>query len=181
MASGSICKRPRCCEGRNPDGEDLHIPQHLCPACSIRPVVRDRVVIGELISPSFQSYNLIRHLGERGARLHWPTAYILGAHSFRRSAARASMSAGGSYACRPVARERCAVLPRPRRVCTPTYDGHSYRRFGRRTFLALCPLLPSPLPDQGVARRPSASDVRPRGAFGGWSELWAEVHLNMLV
>ena len=64
MASGSILKRSCCCQGRDRGDEDLHIPQLLCPVCSIWPVVRDRVVVGELIFPSPQSRSLIRHLRE---------------------------------------------------------------------------------------------------------------------
>ena len=96
MASGSVLKRSRCCEGRNPDGEDLHIPQLLCPVCPIWPVVRDRVVVGWLIFPS--SHVTSGHLGGRGARLHCLTAEKLCTHSFRRGAARELMSAGGTYA-----------------------------------------------------------------------------------
>ena len=98
MAPGSILKRSCCCEGRDPDGEDLHIPQLLCPVRSIWPVVCDRVVAGELIFPSFQLRNVLRHLRERGARLNWPAADILGTHLFTHCAARALMSSGGTYA-----------------------------------------------------------------------------------
>ena len=103
MASGSILKCLCCCEGRNPGDEDLHAPQLLCPVCSIWPIVRDRVDVGELMFPFFQSRNLTRHLRERGARCslltpHWPAAHKLGTHSFRRGAARALMPGGGSDA-----------------------------------------------------------------------------------
>ena len=72
MASGSILKRSCCCQGRDRGDEDLHIPQLLCPVCSIWPVVRHRVVVGEFIAPSLQSRNLVRHRRERGASLNWP-------------------------------------------------------------------------------------------------------------
>ena len=98
MASGSILKRSWCREGQNPDDEDLHIPQLFCPVCSIWPVVRDRVVAGELIFPSIQTCNLIRHLRERGASLKWPPTDKLSTNSLRRGAARALISAGGTYA-----------------------------------------------------------------------------------
>ena len=87
VASVVILKRSFCCEGRDPHGEDLHIPQLLCPLRPNWPVVRGRVLVGGLISPSFQSPNLIRHLRSRGANLNWPPADKLGTHSLRRGAA----------------------------------------------------------------------------------------------
>ena len=98
MSSGAILRRSCCCEGFNPDGDELHIPQLLCPVCSIWPVVRDRVVVGDLIFPSLQSVNLIRHLRSRGTQLRWPAAEKLGTHSLRRGAARALVAAGGTFA-----------------------------------------------------------------------------------
>ena len=58
---------------------------------------RDWAVVGEPIFPSFQSRNLLRRLREGGARLNWPLADKLGTHSFRRGAARALMSAVGTW------------------------------------------------------------------------------------
>ena len=52
VASGAILTRSCRCEGRDPEGEDLDVPQLLCPVCSVRPIVRGRVVAGELIFPS---------------------------------------------------------------------------------------------------------------------------------
>ena len=69
MASGAILKRSFCSQGYDPKGVDLHIFEPLCPVCSIWPVVRGRVVVGDLIFPSFQLRNLIRRLRSRGARL----------------------------------------------------------------------------------------------------------------
>ena len=98
MASGSILKRPLCCERHDPASEDLHIPQLLCPVRPIWPAVRDRMVAGQPIFPALQSRNLFRHRRERGASLNWPAANKLGTQSFRRGVARALISAGGAYA-----------------------------------------------------------------------------------
>ena len=55
-------------------------------------------MVGDLIFPSFQSVNLIRHLRSRGTQLRWPAAEKLGTHSLRRGAARALVAAGGTFA-----------------------------------------------------------------------------------
>ena len=54
MASGAIRKRSCCREGYDPQSRDLHISQLLRPVCSIWPVVRGRVLVGELLSAAFQ-------------------------------------------------------------------------------------------------------------------------------
>ena len=55
-------------------------------------------MVGELISPSLQSSNLIRNPRSRGAILNWPAAAGIGARSFRRGAAGALVFAGGTSA-----------------------------------------------------------------------------------
>ena len=61
-ASGAILTRSSCCEGHDPDGGGLRVPQLLCPVFSAWPIVREHVVVGDLISRFFQSPNLIRRL-----------------------------------------------------------------------------------------------------------------------
>ena len=95
MAPGAILRRPLCCNGRDPQGEDLHVPRPLCPVCSVWPGVRGRAVAGELIFPSSLSSALVRHLRSRGNGLKWPAADEPGTHSFRRGAARSTTSAVG--------------------------------------------------------------------------------------
>ena len=98
MASGAFLRRSSCCGARDPVGEDFHMPKLLCPAFSVRPVVRGRVVVGELMFPFAQLPNIIRRLRSWGAILNWPAADKPGEHSTRRVAARALMSAGGTFA-----------------------------------------------------------------------------------
>ena len=171
MASGSILKRSCCCEGRDPAGEDLHVPQFLRPVCSICPVVRDRVLVGELVVPSLKSRNLIRHLRGRGASLNWPAAEKLGAHLFRRGAARALISARGTYAQLLRARQWRGDAVRfyldlgedERRAMAGILIEGSEDEPSQLSVLCL----PPPPPCPGVARRPSAPGVRPRRrAFG---------------
>ena len=51
MASGAIFTRARFCENNDSQGEYPHIPRLLCLVCSIWALVRERVVVGDLISP----------------------------------------------------------------------------------------------------------------------------------
>ena len=62
MAPVAILVRSRRREGHDPQGEDSHVPQLLCPTSPSRPILRERVVAGELISPSAQSRHIIRPL-----------------------------------------------------------------------------------------------------------------------
>ena len=62
MASGAILTRSSCCEGHDPDGGRLRIPQLLCTVFSAWPIVRNRGVVGGLIFPSFQAPSLIGQL-----------------------------------------------------------------------------------------------------------------------
>ena len=72
------------------------MPKLLCPVCSIWPIFRERVVVGQLISRSSQPSNFIRHLTSGGASINWPAADRFGTHS-RRGAAWALVSAGGTF------------------------------------------------------------------------------------
>ena len=68
MASEAILTRSCCCEGYGPSpDEDLRIPHLFHLVCSIRPIFRERVVLGGLASPSFQTSNLIRQSRSIGA------------------------------------------------------------------------------------------------------------------
>ena len=62
MAPVAILVRSRRHEGQDPKGEDSHVPQLLCPTSPSRPILRERVVAGELISPPAQSRHIIRPL-----------------------------------------------------------------------------------------------------------------------
>ena len=80
MASGSILRRSCCCGGRDPRGEDLHVTKLLRLVGSIWPGVRERELVGELVSPPIQSSNLIRLQKSKGVSLNWPSADNLGTH-----------------------------------------------------------------------------------------------------
>ena len=97
MASGAFLNRPCCCDGHDSPIDDFHVPQLLFPACPVRPVVRERVVVEKLISPSFRPPNLIRHPSSRGASPNWAAADKLATHSLRRGAVRSGMPAGGTF------------------------------------------------------------------------------------
>ena len=96
MAPGAILTRFCCCGGHDPQGKDLRVPQLLCLVCSVWPIVRERVVVGEPIG--YQLPNLTWLLGSIGARFNWPAADELGTHPLRFVAARALMTAGGTFA-----------------------------------------------------------------------------------
>ena len=51
MAPGAILERPCCCGGRDLPGEDLHVPQLLCPVFPVWPSVRELVVVGNSFPP----------------------------------------------------------------------------------------------------------------------------------
>ena len=97
MSSGAILSRGCCCESYAPNGDGAHIPQLLCPTCPIWPTVRARVTVGELVFPSLQSSNLVRMMRSIRESLHRSNADKLRTHSIRRVAARALMSAGGTF------------------------------------------------------------------------------------
>ena len=89
MSSGALPSRGCCRESYAPNGDEMHIPQLFCPACSIWPIVRARVIVGELVFPSLQSSNLIGMMRSIRESLHGSNAVKLGTHSIRRGAARA--------------------------------------------------------------------------------------------
>ena len=68
------------CGGRDPRGEDLHVTKLLRLVGSIWPGVRERELVGELVSPPIQSSNLIRLQKSKGVSLNWPSADKLGTH-----------------------------------------------------------------------------------------------------
>ena len=99
MASGAILATVACYEPTVPQGKKLHVHQLLCPFCPVWPTPRERVRAGGLIFPSLQGSTLMRNCRVFGARLGRPGAGSLGAHSFRRGAARTlSVEAWGTFA-----------------------------------------------------------------------------------
>ena len=106
MAFGAISTRACCCERYDPRGGELHISRPVRPECLIWPIVRECVRAGDLTVRSHLGPNLIRRLRLVGAPLAWPGAGMLGAHSFLRGAARALVSARGTFAQLPRASHR---------------------------------------------------------------------------
>ena len=98
MAAGATTMRG-CIRGEYPGGPlELRAPQIFCPVCSQWPTIRDRNETGAELFPVWAGKNVLADLCAVAQQRGWDRTEKSGAHSFRRGAARAILSAGGSSA-----------------------------------------------------------------------------------
>ena len=101
MAGGSKPTSVCICEEYAPDAVELHAPQPFRPVCQPRPAVRRLASAGEQLFPGCAGEKALAELREFEELKDWREAGRLGAHSFRRGAARAILEAGGSFSQLP--------------------------------------------------------------------------------
>ena len=97
MASWSRLVRACICEDYARDSLELRIPQLLCPACQLWPAIRQRTPAGGPLLEGWAGKRVPSDLRDFAAGREWPRGAKLGAHSFRRGAARTILEAGGSF------------------------------------------------------------------------------------
>ena len=97
MAAGSRLTRQGIFTDDPPDSLDLHIPQLPRPACHLWPAIRQMVSAGVPLFPTLSGEKVLSELRTFAGSKNWPRSAKLGAHSFRRGAARAVLEAGGPF------------------------------------------------------------------------------------
>ena len=88
-----------CIRGECPQGSlELHVPQHFFQACSLWPAIRARTDAGAELFPGWAGKKVLAELRAFLRRHGWDNAERLGTLSVLQGAARAILSAGGTFA-----------------------------------------------------------------------------------
>ena len=98
MATGPEITGRCICEAFREEFLELHVPRFFCLICSSWPAIRAKTEEGEDLFPGCTGRGGLTELRAVARQQGWGRAAKLGAHAFRRGAARAILSSGGSFA-----------------------------------------------------------------------------------